>query len=191
MAHDRGYTRLPTAEIDTLAVATSIPLPGGAAAVAGDSTIGGNLIFTAATAKLIPGATSFTLRNNADSADNLKVTDAGVVTVRSSLVLAPANSKIVPGATSLSLRNNADSADNLLIADNGGVTLRGNVTMADAKNIVVNATTGTKIGTAASQKLGFFNATPVVQRTKAGHNNWAAFTDVVTALVELGLFDAA
>lgn len=71
------------------------------------------------------------------------------------------------------------------------VTSSGHITIADAKNIVVNATTGTKIGTAASQKLGFYNATPVVQRTKAAHNNWAAYTDVVNALVELGLFDTA
>lgn len=39
------------------------------------------------------------------------------------------------------------------------------ITFADAANIVVDTTTGTKIGTAASQKLGFFNATPVTQRT--------------------------
>ena len=37
------------------------------------------------------------------------------------------------------------------------------VTMADAKNIVVNATTGTKIGTAITQKLGFYGVTPVAQ----------------------------
>ena len=39
----------------------------------------------------------------------------------------------------------------------------GTITMGDACDIVVNATTGTKIGTATTQKLGFFNATPVVQ----------------------------
>ena len=37
------------------------------------------------------------------------------------------------------------------------------LTFADGKNIIVNATTGTKIGTATTQKLGFYNATPVVQ----------------------------
>ena len=37
------------------------------------------------------------------------------------------------------------------------------VTVRDGKNIVLDTTTGTKIGTSASQKLGFFNATPVVQ----------------------------
>jgi hypothetical protein len=43
----------------------------------------------------------------------------------------------------------------------------------------------------AAGKIGFFGATPVVQRAKADYNNWAAFTDVVDALVDLGLFDVA
>jgi hypothetical protein len=46
-------------------------------------------------------------------------------------------------------------------------TLAG-VTIADAGNIVLNTTTGTKIGTATSQKLGFFNATPVIQQAGTG-----------------------
>jgi hypothetical protein len=37
------------------------------------------------------------------------------------------------------------------------------LTLADALNIAVNTTTGTKIGTSTTQKLGFYNATPVVQ----------------------------
>mgnify|MGYP003116588479 CR=1 FL=1 len=43
------------------------------------------------------------------------------------------------------------------------VSIAGDVTIADAKNIVLNTTTGTKIGTATGQKLGFYNATPIVQ----------------------------
>ena len=35
--------------------------------------------------------------------------------------------------------------------------------LADAGNITVGTTTGTKIGTATTQKIGFYNATPVVQ----------------------------
>lgn len=48
----------------------------------------------------------------------------------------------------------------------GTITMNSSVTMADAKNIALNTTTGTQIGTAAGQKLGFFGATPIVQRTK-------------------------
>ena len=47
------------------------------------------------------------------------------------------------------------------------VQFNDDVTIADAKNIVLNTTTGTKIGTATDQKLGFFNTNPVVQRASA------------------------
>jgi len=40
-------------------------------------------------------------------------------------------------------------------------------------------------------KSGFYNKAPVVQPTKAGHNNWAAISDVTAALAALGLVDAA
>ncbi len=40
--------------------------------------------------------------------------------------------------------------------------------MGDAKNIITNATTGTKIGTATTQKLSLWNATPIVQPSGTG-----------------------
>ncbi len=42
------------------------------------------------------------------------------------------------------------------------------LTLADTFNFVLNATTGTKIATATSQKLGFWNATPIIQPAAAG-----------------------
>jgi hypothetical protein len=51
--------------------------------------------------------------------------------------------------------------------------------MSDGINFALNATTGTKIGTATTQKLGFYNATPVVQQLAA--------TDLGTVLSNLGL----
>ena len=36
--------------------------------------------------------------------------------------------------------------------------------MADAKDIIFNTTTGSKIGTATTQKIGFWNVTPVIQQ---------------------------
>lgn len=63
----------------------------------------------------------------------------------------------------------ADGTASFTIANSTGVvTYAANITMGDAKNIVVNATTGTKIGTATTQKLGFFNATPVAQQATTG-----------------------
>jgi hypothetical protein len=44
-------------------------------------------------------------------------------------------------------------------------TISTTATFAEGANIAAGPTTGTKIGTAATQKLGFWNATPVVQNT--------------------------
>ena len=48
-------------------------------------TMNAGLTFTNAASKIVPGATSFSHRNNADGADNVLITDAGVVTIRSTL----------------------------------------------------------------------------------------------------------
>lgn len=48
--------------------------------------------FTGAASELVPGVTSFSVRNNADSADNLIILDAGTATLRGSLVLTSTNS---------------------------------------------------------------------------------------------------
>lgn len=57
--------------------------------------------------------------------------------------------------------------DSLIVGTNltvaGTSLLSDTITIADAKNIVLNATTGTKIGTATTQKLGFWNVNPVAQ----------------------------
>jgi hypothetical protein len=55
----------------------------------------------------------------------------------------------------------------------GGVTKMnvgndGTVTLADGANIATGSTTGTKIGTATTQKVGFYNATPVAQQNTTG-----------------------
>lgn len=47
------------------------------------------------------------------------------------------------------------------------VAINGSLTLS-AQNIVTDTSTGMKIGTGTTQKLGFFNATPVVQRTDSG-----------------------
>ena len=42
-----------------------------------------------------------------------------------------------------------------------------NLGLSDGTNLAPGTTTGTKIGTATTQKLGFWNATPIVQPTTA------------------------
>ena len=53
-------------------------------------------------------------------------------------------------------------------------TITTSLTMADAANFIFNATTGTKIGTAITQKIGFWNSAPVIQNT-----GWA-MTNVIS-----------
>lgn len=43
--------------------------------------------------------------------------------------------------------------------------------ISDAGNIVLGTTTGTKIGTATTQKIGLWNATPVVQHSSTGETS--------------------
>lgn len=121
-----------------------------------DAEFAGRILVTSAVGKIIPGATSISLRNNADSADNLIITDAGLVTLRGgvsfnaagSILLSTAVGKIIPGVTSISLRNNADGADNLLITDAGVITTRstlnsgGDITMTGAGKKVTYSSTG-------------------------------------------------
>jgi len=66
------------------------------------------------------------------------------------------------------MADNADAAYDIFVArDNGSVRWTiadgGDTTWADAVNMVFNTTTGTKIGTATAQKIGFWNAAPIVQ----------------------------
>jgi len=64
------------------------------------------------------------------------------------------------GAVTLSTPQSIAAASTPTFA---GLTLTGNLTLGDANNIVINATTGTKIGTATTQKIGFWNTTPAIQ----------------------------
>lgn len=70
----------------------------------------------------------------------------------------------------------AITVDNTKLATFAGdIASNGNIALADAKNISLNATTGSKIGTAVSQKLGFWNVTPVVQPSGAAQVAPAAY----------------
>ena len=69
----------------------------------------------------------------------------------------------------------------------GSLSIDGNITLADDKDIIVGTTTGTNIGTATTQKIGFYGVTPVVQRASA---NQAAAPAGGTGATE-GAYDTA
>jgi hypothetical protein len=54
------------------------------------------------------------------------------------------------------------------------------ITVSDGGNVVLGTTTGTKIGTGTTQKIGFYNATPVVQPTAV-----ADATDAASVITQL------
>jgi hypothetical protein len=72
----------------------------------------------------------------------------------------------------------------MTLRGDGELILTGSITMADAKNIILNTTTGTKIGTATNQKIGFFNATPVVQQTMGVATASAVYTATEQAMLQ-------
>ena len=66
-----------------------------------------------------------------------------------------------------------------IVTMNAGATIQGgNLTVQDNRHVVLGTTTGSKIGTAANQKLGFFNAVPVARPSGTP----AAATDAASAI---------
>jgi hypothetical protein len=64
----------------------------------------------------------------------------------------------------------------------------GVVTHADGVDLAVGTSTGTKFGTSTTQKIGFFNSTPIVKPTVTGSRGAnAALASLCTQLAALGL----
>lgn len=66
-----------------------------------------------------------------------------------------------------------------------------NVEFSDAKNLVFGTTTGTQIGTASTQKIGFFGVTPITQPTITGTTTQEQIDSIVSVLESLGLANDA
>ena len=82
--------------------------------------------------------------------------------------IADASDGTEDGELNFRIETNATLATKLQLTATGAsftdnLTLSGGLTFADSQNVVLNTSTGTKIGTATSQKLALWNATPVVQ----------------------------
>jgi hypothetical protein len=76
---------------------------GNIVATAGNVTLtAGNLTFGAASAKIIPGATSLLFRDNADANTNLSITDAGVVTARAGVTVTAGGLTVSAGGLTVS-----------------------------------------------------------------------------------------
>lgn len=104
----------------------------------------GNLTFGAANSRIVPGATSFAIRNTTNAANNFVIDNSGNViilgTLASAAITAPSlvistggislngtSAGIRPGPTSFIIRNNADSTTNFTFSDAGVLTSQGSV----------------------------------------------------------------
>jgi hypothetical protein len=84
---------------------------------------------------------------------------------------ATAQITLDPGGTAVAVTGSMTVSTTLAVTGastlTGLLTANGGITLGDAQNIAFNTTTGTKIGTATTQKLSFWNSTPIVQPTTA------------------------
>lgn len=71
-----------------------------------------------------------------------------------------------------------------------GASVKGALVFSASTNITFDTTSGSKIGTASTEKIGFWGATPAAQPTKGSYNNFAAASDMLEALVDIGILGA-
>lgn len=112
----------------------------GATSFSAGITVTGSITMATAASKIVPGATSLALRNNADSADNILISNAGAVTIRAGLTVTDGDFALSSGQASLT-RNNAGDTGTALTIDwvNGNLQrcrLTGNCTFTFSNPVV-------------------------------------------------------
>ncbi len=90
-------------------------------------------------------------------------------------------------ATAFAIQTNGASA--IIIDASQNSTFYATLSMDEAKNMAFGTTTGTKIGTGTTQKIGFWNATPVVRPSGAAQA--AVATTAATNVAPYGYTTAA
>lgn len=119
---------------------------------------------------------------------NITAPTAAMLQIVNSADVIGASIKAFAGQTSNLTTWLSSASATLASVDINGLGLFAGVTLTDATNLVVGSTTGSKIGTATSQKLAFHNSTPVIQRVGAAQ---AAVATTGSALVSFGYTTAA
>lgn len=109
----------------------------------------------------VPRKHGFSIAMDSDFVDNGESGAAPILAWLATRSTAIASRRGGITVTTSSVMNFDISATNVLTLSSTAATL------TDAINVVVGSTTGTKIATATTQKLGFYNATPIAQRSGA------------------------
>lgn len=111
---------------------------GGVTVTAGNVAVtAGNLTFGAASAKVIPGATSLLFRDTADANTNLSITDAGNVTVRGTLTATGT----ITGTLATAAQTNITSVGTL-----SALTVSGTLTLSNASPLSLASTSKFVVG---------------------------------------------
>jgi hypothetical protein len=143
-------------------------------------------VFQIGTEKGSGGGTARALEFQTDGVTRLIVSTTGLIQIGGA---SSAHVALKRNSNTLQIRTADDLGFGGLLC--GALTLHGNLD-ASTRNIVTDTTTGTKIGTGTTQKVGFFNATPVVQQAAVADATDAASTqarlnDLLGRLRTLGL----
>jgi hypothetical protein len=143
-------------------------------------------VFQVGTEKGSGGGTARALEFQTDGVTRLIVSTTGLIQIGGA---SSAHVALKRNSNTLQIRTADDLGFGGLLC--GALTLHGNLD-ASTRNIVTDTTTGTKIGTGTTQKVGFFNATPVVQQAAVADATDAASTqdrlnDLLARLRTLGL----
>lgn len=155
------------------------------------SASGGASGLTIGTTTITSGTTTRVLFDNAGVLGEYTISGTGNVAMTTSPVFTTPNIGSATGSvsgnagTATALQNartiggvSFDGTANITVASaTGGFTVTGGALTVTDQNVVLSATTGTKFGTATTQKLSFYNSTPIVQPTG----------NIITALTNLGL----
>jgi hypothetical protein len=163
--------------------ATYVPTSAGALAITGTGTIGYALFLTGsgvADWQAVTGDvtanytwtgthsfqdTKFFIRDVTDGTKRLKFDVTGTTGIDGTFQTAFTTAKTItfPDVTSTVAVLGLAQTFTSTMGFTGGISVStADMTIVD-RNIILNTITGTKIGTATGQKLGFWNATPVVQ----------------------------
>ena len=167
------YEAVPNAALanSSLTVSPGVGLTGG-----GSVALGATLTLSALQA-------STTVLGSVIVGSGLSISTTGVLSASGGTGLTVGSTSIASGTSTRILYDNAGTLGEYTLTGSGTVavmqtapTLLTSLTLSNA-NVITDTTTGTEIATGATQKVGFFGATPVVQRTG----------NVCTALNTLGL----
>lgn len=164
----------------------SVTIPG-TSSFTGNLTLGANLVFSAASAKIIPGATSLLFRNTADSATTLSILNNGTLTLGGALTTASTILQVLGGSTNTRFDNNASSATNLTIADAGDITVgRGDVIISTTgKTLHIQEATAASACMGVATPNGTTNVTVTTSCAVSGSRIFYARVGAVTNMASI------